>query len=138
MLGSEAVPSEAYYRIHTVRARDNFAVSGRPVNPRITRAIVMVKKAAAKVNGRQGFISRQVAAGIQSACDEILQGQMDQHFIVDAYQGGAGTGYVCGGLGPAVKRDFAGTRTDDEKADRCHSAPAGGYKPGIPGRSSDL
>lgn len=90
-LGSEAVPSGAYYGIHAVRARDNFAVSGRPVNPRITRAIVMVKKAAAKVNGRQGDISEQVAAGILSACDEILQGQMDKHFIVDAYQGGAGT-----------------------------------------------
>ncbi|WP_334075507.1 MULTISPECIES: aspartate ammonia-lyase [Paenibacillus] len=90
-LGSETVPSGAYYGIHAVRARDNFAVSGRPVNPRITRAIVMVKKAAAKVNGKQGAISEQVASSILSACDEILQGQMDKHFIVDAYQGGAGT-----------------------------------------------
>ncbi|WP_051500211.1 aspartate ammonia-lyase [Paenibacillus sophorae] len=90
-LGSASVPEDAYYGIHTVRARDNFAVSGRPAHRRLMRAMVLVKKAAAKVNGQHGDIPESAAKAIQLSCDDILAGLLDDHFIVDAYQGGAGT-----------------------------------------------
>ncbi|BCG59189.1 aspartate ammonia-lyase [Paenibacillus sp. URB8-2] len=90
-LGSAPVPRDAYYGIHTVRARDNFAVSGRPAHRQLMQAMVLVKKAAAKVNGRHGDIPEYAAEAIQLSCDDILGGMLDDHFIVDAYQGGAGT-----------------------------------------------
>ncbi|NGM84041.1 aspartate ammonia-lyase [Paenibacillus sp. 7124] len=90
-LGHASVPKDAYYGIHTVRARDNFAVSGCPAHRRLMQAMVLVKKAAAKVNGQQGAIPESVAEAIQLSCDDILAGMLDDHFIVDAYQGGAGT-----------------------------------------------
>ncbi|WP_082210216.1 aspartate ammonia-lyase [Paenibacillus durus] len=90
-LGCASVPEDAYYGIHTLRARDNFAVSGRPAHQQLMRAMVLVKKAAAKVNGRNGDIPESAAEAIQLSCDDILAGLLDDHFIVDAYQGGAGT-----------------------------------------------
>ncbi|MBY9078462.1 aspartate ammonia-lyase [Paenibacillus sp. HN-1] len=91
ILGSASVPKDAYYGIHTLRARDNFPISGRPVNRRIIHALVLVKKAAAKVNGRLGYLAESVSGAIQAACDELLSGMLDDQFLTDAYQGGAGT-----------------------------------------------
>ncbi|MNB75362.1 Aspartate ammonia-lyase [compost metagenome] len=90
-LGSVAVPNNAYYGIHTLRARDNFPISGRPVNRRIIEALLLVKKAAAKVNGKLGYLAASVSSGIQIACDKLLSGELDDQFVTDAYQGGAGT-----------------------------------------------
>ncbi|MHA6529114.1 aspartate ammonia-lyase [Paenibacillus sp. BAC0078] len=90
-LGSLPVPLDAYYGIHTARARDNFAAGGRPANLKLMRALVLVKKAAAKVNGQNGSLPEHKAQAILDACDDILKGHLDAHFVVDAYQGGAGT-----------------------------------------------
>lgn len=90
-LGKKAVPADAYYGIHTARAMDNFAVSGRTANPLLVDAIVMVKKAAANVNGKLGLMPAAVAEAIVWACDEISGGALRDQFTVDALQGGAGT-----------------------------------------------
>ncbi|OKP88997.1 aspartate ammonia-lyase [Paenibacillus sp. P32E] len=90
-LGSLSVPQDAYYGIHTARAKDNFRAGGRPANLLLLRAIVRVKQAAAEVNGRIHALPQKKAQAILEACREILEGRLDAHLIVDAYQGGAGT-----------------------------------------------
>ncbi|MEK3787295.1 aspartate ammonia-lyase [Paenibacillus sp. FSL K6-1230] len=90
-LGSLPIPAEAYYGVHTMRAKMNFAVSSRPVNLRLIRAVVLVKKAAARVNGRSGELPVDKARAIELACNDILAGELEEQFVVDAYQGGAGT-----------------------------------------------
>ncbi|MEF2968733.1 aspartate ammonia-lyase [Paenibacillus sp. M1] len=91
LLGEKAVPQNAYYGIHTARALDNFPVSGRPSSPRLFRAIVLVKKAAAVTCGKLSLIPGPVSRSIVLACDEILDGALQDQFVVDALQGGAGT-----------------------------------------------
>lgn len=90
-LGEKHIPRDAYYGIHTARALDNFPVSGKVANLHLIRAIVLVKKAAALVNGKLALIPAHVAEAIVAACDEILGGQLADQFVVDAFQGGAGT-----------------------------------------------
>ena len=90
-LGKMTIPADVYYGIHTARAMDNFPVSGRPVNRRLIAALVLVKKAAAAVNGKLGLIPAEVAEAILWACDEINAGELQDQFTVDALQGGAGT-----------------------------------------------
>ena len=90
-LGEKPVPADAYYGIHTVRAVENFPVSGRTTHPRLIHAIVLVKKAAALTNRKLGHIPENVAGAVLAACDEILEGRLTDQFVVDAFQGGAGT-----------------------------------------------
>ncbi|MFR9711187.1 aspartate ammonia-lyase [Paenibacillus sp. MB22_1] len=90
-LGPKAIPAEVYYGIHTARAMENFSVSGRPAHPRLIEAIAVVKKAAARVNGKLGLIPAEVAEAIEWACDKIAEGALVDQFVVDALQGGAGT-----------------------------------------------
>ncbi|MEK4732408.1 aspartate ammonia-lyase [Paenibacillus sp. FSL L8-0641] len=90
-LGEMEIPADAFYGIHTARAMNNFAVSGRPVNPNLIHALVLVKKVAAQVNGEQKRLPVQRASAIVYACDEILAGRHQHMFTVDAMQGGAGT-----------------------------------------------
>jgi len=94
LLGELSLPDAALYGIHSARARDNFALSYRPVNPRLIRAMVKVKKAAALTYERLGLGPEGVYAAIAKACDLVLSGQAgpaDGMFITDALQGGAGT-----------------------------------------------
>lgn len=93
LLGAREVPKDALYGIHTARAADNFAVSGRPVNPHLIAAVVTVKKAAAKANMQLGLIPRNTGEAIMAACDGFLENPdlFRGHFPVDAFQGGAGT-----------------------------------------------
>ncbi|MDQ0491945.1 aspartate ammonia-lyase [Paenibacillus brasilensis] len=90
-LGDMEIPADAFYGIHTARAMNNFAVSGRPVNQQLIQALVLVKKAAAQVNSEQKRLSAHRAAAIINACDELLAGRYQNMFTVDALQGGAGT-----------------------------------------------
>jgi aspartate ammonia-lyase len=90
-LGTKAVPRDAYYGIQTVRALDNFPVSGLTNSPRLIRAYLLLKKAAAEVNGSLGLLPPEVAGAIAAACDEALAGRLDDQFPVDVYQMGAGT-----------------------------------------------
>ena len=93
MLGDREVPNEVYYGIQTLRAIENFNISGLTLNfhPVIIQALAMVKMAAAKTNNELGLLSKPVADAIVQACNEIINGKLHTHFIVDMIQGGAGT-----------------------------------------------
>ncbi|KAI7258486.1 hypothetical protein KC345_g10544 [Hortaea werneckii] len=90
-LGTRNIPKSAYYGIHTARAMDNFAVSGRTVNAHLLHGMVTVKKAAALAHLKLNTYPAAIALAIVQACDEILAGAYSEQFTVDAMQGGAGT-----------------------------------------------
>ena len=90
-IGALNVPAEAYYGVQSMRAATNFQITHRPLHPVLIDSIVMVKKAAAITNKKSGKLDQQIAQAIIKACDEILDGNLRDQFIVDAIQGGAGT-----------------------------------------------
>lgn len=90
-IGALNVPAEAYYGVQSMRAATNFQITYRPLHPVLIDSIVMVKKAAAITNEKSGKLDQQIAQAIIQACDEILDGNLRDQFIVDAIQGGAGT-----------------------------------------------
>src|ERR1700710_2093682 len=73
LLGNADVPESAYWGIHTLRAVENFPITGVPVGhyPDFVRALVLVKQAAARANRRLGYLSDEKAAAIDAACDRI-------------------------------------------------------------------
>ncbi len=93
LLGERAVPDCAYYGIQTLRAVENFPITGIPIShfPNLIKALAMVKKAAARANNKLGLLEDDKAEAICKACDEIIDGALHQHFVVDVIQGGAGT-----------------------------------------------
>ncbi|MEJ5919865.1 MULTISPECIES: aspartate ammonia-lyase [unclassified Corynebacterium] len=94
LLGELEVPNGAYYGVHTLRAINNYQISGKTINevPEFVRGMVMVKKAAAIANQRVHTIPNDVAAAIIAACDEVLEnGRCMDQFPIDVFQGGAGT-----------------------------------------------
>src|SRR5215471_2164537 len=92
-LGELKVPADAYYGIQTVRAVENFPISGLRAPADLVTATVLVKKAAAEANAALGRLRSDVAHAIISACDEILEGNLRDQFIIDVYQAGAGTSH---------------------------------------------
>ena len=91
LLGCREVPADALWGIHTLRARENFPLAGRPVHPALIHAFGAVKLAAARTNHELGRWGEETAAAIFAACEEMDRGALDEHLIVDALQGGAGT-----------------------------------------------
>lgn len=91
LLGEREVPLEVYYGIHTLRALENFPLSGYRVSAVLIKAIALIKKAAAEVNAELGYLPKEVAQAIMVAADEIMDGKWRDQFVVDALQGGAGT-----------------------------------------------
>jgi aspartate ammonia-lyase len=94
LIGNADVPWNAYWGIHTLRAVDNFPITGVPVGhfPEFVRALVLVKQAAARANRRLGHLPAAKADAIDRACDLIAKdGRYHDQFVVDAIQGGAGT-----------------------------------------------
>ncbi len=93
LLGEREVPAEAYYGIQTLRATENFHITGVPLStyPSFVDSLAYVKKAAALANGQLGLLAANVADAISRACDEVLAGKHREHFVVDMIQGGAGT-----------------------------------------------
>ncbi len=93
LLGYRKVPNQAYYGIQTMRAIENFNISGVSLNfyPVLVEALVMVKKAAAKANHELGLLDKGIADAIIAACTDIQNGKYQFHFVVDMIQGGAGT-----------------------------------------------
>ena len=92
-LGTKRVPAAAYYGIQTLRAVENFPLSGLRLPVEMVRAYALIKKAAAHANAAVGALPRRHAVAISRACDEILQGKFHDHFVVDVYQAGAGTSF---------------------------------------------
>lgn len=93
LLGEKKIPATAYYGVQTLRALENFDISGITLNfyPSFIRGFAKVKKAAALANCDLGHIPPSMIGAICQACDEINMGMLHNHFIVDMIQGGAGT-----------------------------------------------
>lgn len=93
LLGEKEIPANAYYGVQTARALENFQLSGVLINhyPGFVEAWAIVKLAAAQANTDVGAMKPERLAAIQKASDEILAGKYHDQFLVDWYQGGAGT-----------------------------------------------
>src|SRR4029453_2259285 len=93
LLGDREVPAEAYYGVHTLRAMENFPISGTPIStyPDLVVALAYVKQAAALANRDLGLLDADKATAVVRACEEIRTGRLHEQFVVDVIQGGAGT-----------------------------------------------
>ena len=92
-LGEKAVPASALYGIQTLRAAENFPVSGLRPLPAFVDAVIWIKRSAALVHKQTGRLEARLADAIVRAADEVLGGQHRDQFIVDVYQAGAGTSH---------------------------------------------
>jgi aspartate ammonia-lyase len=92
-LGEKAVPAGALYGIQTLRAAENFPVSGLRSLPAFVDAVIWIKRSAALVHKQTGRLEARLADAIVRAADEVLGGQHRDQFIVDVYQAGAGTSH---------------------------------------------
>ncbi|HEY3011094.1 MAG TPA: lyase family protein, partial [Gemmatimonadales bacterium] len=92
-LGEKAVPATALYGIQTLRAAENFPISGLRPLPAFVNGVIWIKRSAALVHKRTGRLDTRLADAIVQAADEVLAGQHRDQFIVDVYQAGAGTSH---------------------------------------------
>lgn len=90
-IGTKDVPKEVYYGVQSLRAAENFHITGLNMHPEIINSLAYIKKAAAITNCEVGILDKKVANAIVKACDEIIAGKFHDDFIVDPIQGGAGT-----------------------------------------------
>ncbi len=92
-LGERLIPKDAYFGIQTLRATENFPVSGIKAPLPFIRAYVLIKKAAATANMQVGWLEEAKANAIIEACNEVLAGKLVDQFVVDVFQAGAGTSF---------------------------------------------
>ncbi len=92
-LGEKQVPAEALYGIQTLRAVENFPISGQRPLPAFVEAVVVIKRSAAVTHKATGRLEAEYADAIIAAADEVLAGQHRDQFVVDPYQAGAGTSH---------------------------------------------
>jgi aspartate ammonia-lyase len=92
-LGARDVPAEAYWGIQTLRAIENFPVSGLREHDWLIDAYMYIKKAAAQVHMELGVLDEERGAAIIRACDDVLEGQLRDQFVVDVFQAGAGVSF---------------------------------------------
>lgn len=90
-IGEKEVPEDAYYGVQTLRAYENFNITGLKMHPELINSVAQIKKAAAITNFEVGELDKKRASAITQACDEIIAGKLHDQFIVDPIQGGAGT-----------------------------------------------
>lgn len=90
-LGAKQIPNNAYYGVQTVRALENFPITGNTIDRHLIIALAIVKKSAAQANRDIGHLDESIAGAIIQAAQEIMNGDMHDQFIVDPVQGGAGT-----------------------------------------------
>jgi aspartate ammonia-lyase len=93
LLGEREVPAEALYGIQTLRAIENFPITGIPIGnyPYLVEALGCIKQAAAQSNFELGLLDEARAKAIDAACEEVRTGCFNDQFVVDVIQGGAGT-----------------------------------------------
>jgi aspartate ammonia-lyase len=93
LLGEKAIPADAYYGVQTARALENFQISGTLINqyPGFVEAWAVVKLAAARANTQVGAMKPERLAAIERAYEALMAGKYHEHFLVDWFQGGAGT-----------------------------------------------
>ncbi len=92
-LGEREIPKNVYFGIQTLRATENFPVSGLKAPVQFIKAYVLLKKAAATANLQVGWLDQKIAKAIIAACDEVLAGKLIDQFVVDVFQAGAGTSF---------------------------------------------
>ncbi len=92
-LGERQVPADVYYGIQTQRAVDNYPISGYRAHPKLIRAMGMIKKAAAQANKELELVEASRADAIIRASEEVIAGKLDDQFVVDVYQAGAGVSF---------------------------------------------
>lgn len=92
-LGEKQIPNEVYYGIQTLRAIENFHITGTPISkePLFIKAFAYVKKAAALANNKCGVLNNETTEAITKACDRLIAGEFIDQFVTDMIQGGAGT-----------------------------------------------
>lgn len=90
-IGKVEVPDEAYYGCFTARAKNNFRLSGSRVHMELIRAVALIKKCAALANMELGMLGKKEGDAIVSAAKDVLEGRLDDQFVLDAFQAGAGT-----------------------------------------------
>ena len=90
-IGVKDVPENVYYGVHSLRAAENFHITGLYMHPEIIRSLAYIKKASAITNCEVGTLDKSIAEAICKACDEVIAGKFQHDFIVDPIQGGAGT-----------------------------------------------
>lgn len=90
-IGEKDVPKDAYYGIQALRASENFKITNIRVHNELIKALAIVKKAAASVNMDVGVLNNKIGKAIIQSADEVINGSLQDQFIVDAIQGGAGT-----------------------------------------------
>src|SRR6187401_952754 len=93
LLGNKEIPFDAFYGVQTMRALENFQVSGVTTKfyPDYVRAYAMVKLAAARANADVGRMKKEKLDAIEKACQAVIDGKYHDQFVTDLYQGGAGT-----------------------------------------------
>ncbi|NML97179.1 aspartate ammonia-lyase [Paraburkholderia sp. RP-4-7] len=93
LLGDRDVPAHVYYGVHTLRALENFPITGSPISvyPELIKALASIKQAAAQANHELGLLDGTRCNAIVGACAELLEGKLHDQFVVDVIQGGAGT-----------------------------------------------
>lgn len=93
LLGDREVPAQAYYGVHTLRAVENFPITGTPISiyPELIKALACIKQSAALANHELGLLDEARCNAIVKACAELLDGKLHEQFVVDVIQGGAGT-----------------------------------------------
>lgn len=90
-IGIKKVPIDAYYGVQTLRAAENFKITGLKTHDEFVNSLAQVKKASAITNREVGLLSKMIENAIVQACDEITEGKLHDQFITDPIQGGAGT-----------------------------------------------
>ena len=90
-IGSKDIPESVYYGVQSLRAAENFHITGLAMHPEFINSMAYIKKAAAITNCEIGILDKAKARAIVLACEEILAGKFHRDFIVDPIQGGAGT-----------------------------------------------
>ena len=90
-IGERTLPKDVYYGVQSLRAAENFHITGLTMHPEIINSIAEIKKASAITNYEIGLLDKRVADAIVRACEEIAEGKLHEEFIVDPIQGGAGT-----------------------------------------------
>ena len=90
-MGEMQIPADALWGASTQRAVENFPISGQAVPAEVVRAHAMLKWAAATANAERGILDQGIADAIKAAADEVIAGELDDHFPVDTFQTGSGT-----------------------------------------------
>lgn len=90
-IGSKDIPEGVYYGVQSLRAAENFRITGLSMHPEVINSLAQIKKAAAITNCEIGLLDKHIAEAIVKACNEIMEGRLHDEFIVDPIQGGAGT-----------------------------------------------